>query len=77
MSEQKSSYEVEGIVRRVPRQDCVEEGYQKMFAAIKVPKNTMASIILTWKKFGTTKSLPRAGHPAKLRNRGEGPLSGR
>ena len=46
------------------------EGYQKMSAALKVPKNTVASIILKWKKFGTTKTLPRAGCPAKLSNRG-------
>jgi hypothetical protein len=26
---------------------------------------TVASIILQFKKFGTTKTLPRAGHPAK------------
>jgi hypothetical protein len=30
----------------------------------------MASIVLKWKKFGNTKTLPTAGHPAKLRNRG-------
>uniref|UniRef100_A0AAZ3QG03 Transposase Tc1-like domain-containing protein n=1 Tax=Oncorhynchus tshawytscha TaxID=74940 RepID=A0AAZ3QG03_ONCTS len=41
-----------------------------MSAAMKVPKNTVASIILKWKKFGTTKTLPRAGHLAKLSNRG-------
>jgi hypothetical protein len=29
----------------------------------------LASTILKWKKFGTTKTLPRAGHLAKLRNR--------
>ena len=45
-------------------------GYQKMCASLKVPKNTVASIILTWKKFGTTKTLPRAGRPAKLSNQG-------
>uniref|UniRef100_A0A8K9UD48 Sleeping Beauty transposase HTH domain-containing protein n=1 Tax=Oncorhynchus mykiss TaxID=8022 RepID=A0A8K9UD48_ONCMY len=44
------------------------EGYQKMSAALKVPKNTVACIILKWKKFGTTKTLPR-GRPAKLSNR--------
>jgi hypothetical protein len=44
------------------------EGYQKMSAALKVPKNTVVSII-KWKKFGTTKNLPRAGRPAKLSNR--------
>jgi hypothetical protein len=45
------------------------ELYRKMSAALKVPKHTVASIILNWKKFGTTKTLPRAGHPAKLSNR--------
>ena len=46
------------------------EGYQNISAALKVPKNTVASIILKWKKFGTTKTLPRAGRPAKLSNQG-------
>ena len=46
------------------------EGYQNISAALKVPKNTVASIILKWKKFGTTKTLPRAGCLAKLSNRG-------
>jgi transposase len=45
------------------------EGYQKMSAALKVPKNTVASIILKRKKFRTT-TLPRAGRPAKLSNQG-------
>ena len=40
-----------------------------MSAVLKIPKNTVASIILKWKKFGT-KTLPRAGRPAKLSNRG-------
>jgi hypothetical protein len=31
-----------------------------MSAALKVPKNTVASIILKWKIFGNTKTLPRA-----------------
>jgi transposase len=37
-----------------------------MSAALMVPKNTVASIIHEWNKFGTTKTLPRAGRPAKL-----------
>ena len=45
------------------------EGYKNISAALKVPKNTMTSIILKCKKFGTTKTLPRAGYLAKLRNR--------
>ena len=40
-----------------------------------VPKNIVAAIILKWKKFGTTKTLPRAGRPAKLSNRREKGLS--
>ena len=39
-----------------------------MSTALMVP--TVACIILKWKKFGATKTLPRAGHLAKLRNRG-------
>ena len=46
------------------------ERYQNISAALKVPKNTVASIIHKWKKFATTKTLPRAGRPAKLSNRG-------
>ncbi len=41
---------------------------QNISAALKVPKSTVASIILKWKKFGTTRTLPRAGRPAKLGN---------
>jgi hypothetical protein len=46
------------------------EGYQKLSAALKVAKNTVASIILKLKKFGTTKTFPRAGSLAKLSNQG-------
>ena len=46
------------------------EGFQKMSAALKVPKNTVVSIILKSKKLGTIKTISRAGHPAKLSNRG-------
>ncbi|CDQ84424.1 unnamed protein product [Oncorhynchus mykiss] len=45
------------------------KGYQNISAVLKVPKNTVASIILKWKRFGTTKTLPRTVRPAKLRNR--------
>ena len=45
-------------------------GYQNISAAMKVPKNTMASIILKLKKFGITKTLPEAGCLAKLNNQG-------
>ncbi|CAM4733298.1 unnamed protein product [Leuciscus chuanchicus] len=46
------------------------QGYKKMSAAVKVPKSTVASIILKWKMFGTTRTLPKAGRPAKLSYRG-------
>ena len=46
------------------------EGYQHISAALKVPKNTVSSIILKSKMFGTTKTLLRAGRPAKLSNQG-------
>ena len=42
-----------------------------MSLALKVPKNTVASIILKWEKFGTTKTLSRAGRPAKTEQSGE------
>ncbi|KAI2666432.1 Transposable element Tcb1 transposase [Labeo rohita] len=42
------------------------QGYKNISAALKVPKSRVASIILKWKTFGTTRTLPRAGRPAKL-----------
>jgi hypothetical protein len=50
------------------------QGYQNIFAELTVPNNTVASIILNWKKFGTIKTLPRAGRLAKLSNRGRSAL---
>ncbi|KAG2458101.1 TCB1 transposase, partial [Polypterus senegalus] len=46
------------------------EGYRKISAALKVPMSTVASIIRKWKKFKTTRTLPRAGRPSKLSDRG-------
>ena len=72
MSEQKPSHEVEGIARRALRQDCVKAQIwgriPKHFYNIQGPQEHNASIILKWKKIGTTKTLPRAAHPAKLSN---------
>uniref|UniRef100_A0A8C4SMH5 Transposase n=1 Tax=Erpetoichthys calabaricus TaxID=27687 RepID=A0A8C4SMH5_ERPCA len=45
------------------------EGYRKNSAALKVPMSTVASIIRKWKKFKTTRTLPRAGRPSKLSDR--------
>ena len=82
MSEQNQAMRSKEFVHRAQRQDCVEaqiwEGYQKMYTCIQnvykknileVPMNTVASIILKWKKFGTTKTLPGAGRLDKLSNR--------
>ena len=46
------------------------EGCPKFSEALRVPKKTVASIILKLKKFRTTKILPRAVSVAKLRKRG-------
>ncbi|KAG2462687.1 TC1A transposase, partial [Polypterus senegalus] len=46
------------------------EGYRKRSAALKVPMSTVASITRKWKKFETTRTLPRAGRPSKLSDRG-------
>ncbi|KAG2461409.1 TCB1 transposase, partial [Polypterus senegalus] len=46
------------------------EGYRKISAALKVPMSTVASIIHKWKKFETTRTLPRAGQPSELSDRG-------
>ncbi len=50
------------------------QGYKKNSAALKVPKSTVASIILKWKTFGTTRTLPKAGRPDKLSYRGRSAL---
>ena len=39
-----------------------------MWKLLKLPKRTVASIIIKWKQFGTTRILPTAGCPAKLSN---------
>ena len=62
------------IACRAQRQDCVKAQIwgrlQKMSATLKISNSTVASIILKWKTFGTTRTLPRAGSPAKLSNQG-------
>ena len=48
------------------------EGYQQVSTALKAPKNTVASIILKWKKFGTSKTLFRACPPGQTEQSGQG-----
>ena len=57
------------IRQRIVSRHISWEVYQNISAALKVPKNTVASIVVKWKKFVTTKTLPRAGRLAKLSNR--------
>ncbi len=68
------NHEVKGTAWRAQRQNCGKarsgQGYKKNSAALKVPKSTVASIILKWKTFGMTRTLPRAGRPAKLSYQG-------
>jgi hypothetical protein len=44
------------------------KGTKTILPGLKVPKNTVESIFLKRKKFGTTKTLPTAGCLAKLSN---------
>ncbi|KAG2456474.1 TCB1 transposase, partial [Polypterus senegalus] len=56
----------ERIVSRHKSGECS----RKISAALKVPMSIVASIIRKWKKFETTRTLPRAGRASKLSNRG-------
>ncbi len=53
------NHEVKGTAWRAQRQNCgkaqIWPRLQKNSAALKVPKSTVASIILKWKTFGTTR----------------------
>ncbi len=67
------NHEVKGTAWRAQRENCGKAQIWPRLqnsAAFKVPKSTVASIILKWKMFGTTRTLPRAGRPAKLSYRG-------
>nr|XP_054592105.1 uncharacterized protein LOC129157042 [Nothobranchius furzeri] len=67
----KENHEVKGTAEEL--RDRIVAGHRSdknISAALKVPQSTVASIILEWKTFGTTRTLPRAGRLAKLSNRG-------
>lgn len=58
---------------RAQRLECVKAKIwgklkKNIVAALKVTKSTVAFIILTMEKFGTTRTLPRAGYAAKQGN---------
>ena len=41
--------------------DRSEQGYKTISNTLSVPRSTVASIIVKWKKFGMTRTLPRVG----------------
>uniref|UniRef100_A0A665W377 Uncharacterized protein n=1 Tax=Echeneis naucrates TaxID=173247 RepID=A0A665W377_ECHNA len=45
------------------------QGYKTISKALSVPRSTVASIVVKWKKYGTTRTLPRVGRPVKLNSR--------
>uniref|UniRef100_A0A8C7MUW6 Sleeping Beauty transposase HTH domain-containing protein n=1 Tax=Oncorhynchus kisutch TaxID=8019 RepID=A0A8C7MUW6_ONCKI len=71
MSEQKPSQLSVELRDKIVSRHRSGKGYQNISAEFKVPKNTLASIILKWKKFRTSKTLPRAGSPAQFGQLGE------
>ena len=42
--------------------------YKTISKALGVPRSTVSSIIVKWKKFVNTRTLLRVSHPAKLSN---------
>lgn len=44
------------------------QGYETFSKALNVPRNTVGSTTVKWEKFGNTRSLSRAGCPAKFIN---------
>ena len=53
---------------RIVRRHRSGEGYEVISRVLKIPKSTVSSIMRKWKEYGTTQTLPRAGHPTKLSN---------
>ncbi|XP_053320788.1 general transcription factor IIF subunit 1-like [Spea bombifrons] len=42
------------------------EGYKKISKALDIPWNTVKAVIIKWRKYGTTETLPRTGRPSKI-----------
>ena len=40
-------------------------GYNYFSKALNIPWSTVKTVIKKWKVYGTTKTLPRSGHPSK------------
>ncbi|XP_061700300.1 histone-lysine N-methyltransferase NSD2 isoform X3 [Syngnathoides biaculeatus] len=42
------------------------EGYKRISKALNMPWNTVKTVIVKWRKYGTTVTLPRTGRPSKI-----------
>uniref|UniRef100_A0AAY5K3U8 Transposase Tc1-like domain-containing protein n=1 Tax=Esox lucius TaxID=8010 RepID=A0AAY5K3U8_ESOLU len=42
------------------------EGYKRTSKALDIPWNTVKTVIIKWRKYGTTETLPRTGRPSKI-----------
>ncbi|XP_077572581.1 uncharacterized protein LOC144196367 isoform X1 [Stigmatopora nigra] len=42
------------------------DGYKRISKALNIPWNTVKSVLVRWKKNGTTVTLPRSGRPSKI-----------
>ncbi|XP_077348675.1 ubiquitin carboxyl-terminal hydrolase 14 isoform X1 [Lithobates pipiens] len=42
------------------------EGYKRISKALDIPWNTVKTIVIKWRKYGTTVTLPRTGRPPKI-----------
>lgn len=42
------------------------EGYRRISKALDIPWNTVKKVIIKWRKYATTVTLPRTGRPSKI-----------
>uniref|UniRef100_A0AAR2JMY3 Transposase Tc1-like domain-containing protein n=1 Tax=Pygocentrus nattereri TaxID=42514 RepID=A0AAR2JMY3_PYGNA len=42
------------------------EGYKRISKSLNIPWNTVKTVIIKWRKHGTTVTLPRTGRPSKI-----------
>uniref|UniRef100_A0AAY5KP51 Transposase Tc1-like domain-containing protein n=1 Tax=Esox lucius TaxID=8010 RepID=A0AAY5KP51_ESOLU len=46
------------------------EGYKRISKALDIPRYTVKTVIIKWRKYGTTETLPRTGSPSKIDEKG-------
>ncbi len=42
------------------------DGYRRISKVLDIPWNTVKTVIIKWRKYGTTVTLPRTGRPSKI-----------